>query len=452
MRINVSRVAAIIMFFALSQLIHAEEPNTGYVISAEEFSVDGRSRKESILARIGEATGKTFSTREELESYVRDRAQRLENLRAFKKSSIAVEYPESGESRAGIPTQAILRVTIEDGSPFFPIPYAFYNSNEGVMVGMIANIPNISGTLQNAMIVGLYNAPPDANDKIQWADPNFMILGNWTGIPIGVFRLGVLASARRMSEETEDRGIIKLEYEELIFSGGLSLTYPITTAIDNTVQFRIGVSPSNDITEGADPDYLEYGPTDLFWSISNEVTYDAINWIGNFRSGCKANARLDYQVTYPTEASVTRDFRFQAAIAGFHPINGRFNPNFRVSAFAKSGNADLEAGSFTRGIRNSGMKGNEGVFINTGLQTKLFRVGQAEYHLIPTVDFAWAYTPDDDDYESDYGFTVGGEILAFFDSMKNLPVKLGFAYDLRPESRLNDGKRYEIDFNFSLTY
>ena len=217
------------------------------------------------------------------------------------------------------------------------------------------------------------------------------------------------------------------------------------------MQFKLGVSPSSDITKTVDPDYLEYGPTDLSWSIGDEIAYDSINWIGNFRSGCKANARLDYQVTYPTEESMQRDFRFQASIAGFHPINGRFNPNFRVSAFAKSGNADLEAGLLTRGIRNNGMKGNEGVFLNTGLQTKLFRAGQAECHFMPTVDFAWAYTPGDDDYESDYGFTVGGELLAFFDSMKNLPIKLGYAYDLRPDNRLNGGKRYEIDFNFSLT-
>ena len=452
MRINVFRVAAIIMIFALSQLAHAEEPTAAYVIGAEEFEVDGRSRKEAIIARIGDATGKKFSSREELESFVRARAQRLENLRAFKKSAIAVEYPESREDRAILPTPVVLRVTIEDGSPFFPIPYAFYNSNEGVMGGMIANIPNISGTLQNAVIIGLYNAPPDDDDKIQWSEPNFMIMGNWTGIPVGFFRIGVLASARRMREETEDRSVIKVKYEELSFLGAVSLTYPVTDAIRDIVQFKISGSPSSDITEIADPDYLEYGPTDLAWSVGNEIDYDSIDWVGNFRSGFKASAKLDYQVAYPTEASVMRDFRLQASVAGFHPINGRFNPNFRVSAFAKSGNADLEAGELTRGIRNSGMKGNGGAFLNTGLQTKLFRIGQAECHLMPTVDFAWAYTPNDDDYESDYGFTVGGEFLAFFDSMKNLPVKLGFAYDLRPESRLTEGKRYEIDFNFSLTY
>ena len=90
-------------------------------------------------------------------------------------------------------------------------------------------------------------------------------------------------------------------------------------------------------------------------------------------------------------------------------------------------------------------------YANATLQARVLRVGHTEIHLSPIIDAIAAYAPNDPDYEWDWGLTTGGELLFFFDNVKSLPIKLGFAYDLRPDSRVND-KRYEIDFSFSMTY
>lgn len=71
---------------------------------------------------------------------------------------------------------------------------------------------------------------------------------------------------------------------------------------------------------------------------------------------------------------------------------------------------------------------------------------------MPCLDAAWAFTPDDGERTHDWGLGAGLELLALFDAMKNLPIKLGFAYDLRPESRINGDKAYEIDFSFRLSF
>lgn len=441
------------LFILASAALVAEGTNVprGYRIERETYFIEGRTREASVRARVGSAEGMTFSTRDEIEAFAAARAQKLENLRAFKKSSVALDLPPGNEANEEGLVSAELVTRIEDGPKFIPIPYAFYNSNDGFMSGVVANAPNLSGTLENLTAIGLYTAPPGDGNALQWTDPNFTLIVALTGIKTGALEFGLTAGAMRMNEKTVDRGEKMAEFSDPKGFVGAAVSWDIAERVKNAVKFRVSGSPSNRLALVKDPDYLTYGPFD--WSVDAEesVTRDAIDSKGNFREGSKATIRAKYAIAKPSYDELTKTLSGGAEYARFFRVDDRFNPSFRIGTEAISGSPDLKIGRNVRGVRNSSIKGNADAYANLSVQTRLFRVGHAEVHFSPVADAIVAYVPDDPDYEWDWGFTAGGELLVFIDSVKSLPIKLGFAYDFRPDSRVNDD-RFEIDFNFAVTY
>lgn len=420
-----------------------------FTVIDEEYEIAGRTRKETLAGLLGNVRGTRFETREELEAFVGARAKKIENLRAFKSSKIDVAYGEISPEK-DVPVT--LKISIEDGAAISPIPYAFYNSNDGIQIGLLVNAPNVAGTLEDLMFVAMYAAPPDKEDKLQWTNPNFCVMGNWAGIRLEPFTVGFSAVALKMNRDVVNRGVTEASYNEVRFSGTGSVGYQIAERLTDTAYVSVGGSPTSTLDTVRDENYLSYGPIANQWAVRNDLTWKGFDWEGNFREGCRANATVTYNRTNPRYAALTQNLQGEAEFAAYAILADRFNPSVRVGGFANTGNPILDAGSYARGIRNAGMKGNVGAFLNTGIQTKLFRVKDAEVHLSPTADLAWTYVYSDPDYRDEWGAGVGCELLFVADSMKNLPLKLGFAYDLRPESRLHGGKRFEVDFNFTLTY
>ncbi len=442
---------SILLFAAAAIAAEGTNVSRGYRVERETYAIDGRTRENSVRARVGSAEGMTFASRDELEAFAAARAQKLENLRAFKKSSVVIEFPPENEAAEERLVSVEMVTRIEDGPKFIPIPYAFYNSNDGFMSGVVANAPNLSGTLENLTAIGLYTAPPGDGNDLQWTDPNFTLIAALTGIMAGPLEFGLSAGAMRMNEKIVDRGEKMAEFSDPKGFVGASVSWDIANRVKNAVKLRILGSPSSKLALVKDPRYLAYGPFD--WSVDAEesVTRDAIDWKGNFREGSKATIRVKYAIAKPSYDEMTKTLSGGAEYARFFRAGDRFNPSFRVGTEANSGDPDLKIGRNVRGIRNSSIKGNADAYANLSVQTYLFRVGHAEFHFSPVADAIAAYVPDDPDYEWDWGFTAGGELLVFLDSVKSLPIKLGFAYDFRPDSRVNDD-RFEIDFNFAVTY
>lgn len=442
-----AKTALITLFFALITFqLHAEH----YIITNEIFEISGRTRESAVKNEIGSSKGKEFDSRGEVESYVSTQRQKLENIRSFKTSSISVIYPEATENLDQI--DVTLTVKIEDGSVFLPIPYAFYNSNDGFQGGLIINLPNIGGTLSDMVIVSLYGASPDENNVPQWADPTFMLLTAINNISAGIFNVGASASIMKMNQKIVERGIQGVRSEVFGGSGSLSFEIPITETVSNTTGLRISGAASSTIVSVTNPDLLSYGPIERSLTIQDALEYKNINWEGNFRKGWKASIQGSYTRNNPFEQTKTDDFLGEAEISGFTILNNTFNPSFRLYTFANTGLPLLNVAFYTRGIRNTELKANTGIFLNTGIQTRLFKRGGAELHFTPTVDLMWVHVYKDAYYTDDVGLGIGGDVLLIFDNLKTLPIKLGFAWDTRPANKIGSKERLEVDFSFSFAY
>ncbi len=439
----------VLLVLALNALaafaVSAEEAgeNPRIAIRNEIYRIDGRTRPEALVSLLGPAEGLEFQDSAALEEYAADRARKLEKLRVFKKSAVRVEWIDD--------YLADLVVEIEDGAPVIPIPYAFYNSNDGLQAGSIVNMPNLGGTLRNLFLIGLYTAPPDENDNLRWTEPNFMLFTTVSGIELGPVSLFLGGGATRGKRTVEYRGRTGVEAEVTSLSASGGLTRRFGDRYSDTVSARVAGSPANRLVEASDPDLLAYGPLELSVSVKNTFAVDAFDWVGNFRDGWTASASAGWDRSVPRYDSIRDSFIAEAELAAYRAL-GPFNPGFSAYAFAASGLPQLDLGARVRGIRNGEISGNYGAFLRTGVQTRIARFDSAEIDAAPSVDLFWARDPDASDYLDDYGAAVGGEILFLFDAMKSLPVKLGFAWDCRPESRVIGGKRLEVDFSFSLSY
>lgn len=437
-----------LLFFlvALAAPLAAER----WVIAAERYEIEGRSRPEAIQARIGNPVGQAFDSRESLDAFVADRARRLTNLRVFKKSAVRTEEGSPAEGSADIPITLV--VTIEDSSSLALVPYAFYNSNEGFMAGVLANAPNLAGSLQRLTVTGLYAAPPNEDDTLRWTDPNYVLVVAWGGPRLGPITVGSSASLSRMRVRVRERGIEGLRYEATTVSGSLTVKADVADSLAYTATARASYTPSHEILWVEDQDLLAQGPLISSLAIENSIQLDRVDWVGNFREGFLASLSATASRIDPVEAGPRVEISGKGELIVFPVATRRLNPSVRLVAFGKTGEPNLQAASAVRGVRNAELMANLSVAANLSLQIFVARVRSAEIHLIPAIDGIWAYTREAPDYRHDWGVGAGADLVVVFDAMRSLPVKLGFAMDLRPHDRLGEGKRYEIDFGFRFTY
>jgi hypothetical protein len=343
-----------------------------------------------------------------------------------------------------------LTVHIKDGTPVLPVPYFLFNSNDGLSAGAIVLLPNAGGSLQGLQVVGIYNAYPDKDNDLQWSNPNFEFNLGWAGFRTGRFTFSAMLQAIRTNEQIVDRGETYLLAQSLKFTTGVRGTYRIFDTLKNTFGVSITGTPQTETIQVIDPHYYLYGQQKMNVQLGNTLTYDKVNWQGNFRQGINSNLAITEDLNWPYYADFWGSFGAQADIAGYHILNSFLNPSARISLVYGSNHALLKMGKPTRGIIDTELTGNLGVFVNTGLQIKLFRIGKTEFHLTPTADFAFVYATDGHPDPAATGFGVGAEFTIMDDRIRGFPIKLGAGYDLRPG--IENARRLEVDINFQLFY
>ena len=82
------------------------------------------------------------------------------------------------------------------------------------MAGLVANAPNVLGTLQNLTAMGLYAAPPMTGTVCNGLT-DFMLVVNWSNIRLDPAIFQITAMAMRMNRKIEDLGILETNFTRL---------------------------------------------------------------------------------------------------------------------------------------------------------------------------------------------------------------------------------------------
>ena len=421
-----------------------------YVITGEELIISGRTKPETVRRVIGDPRGKEFESREALRLFADERKKILDNTRQFQHVAVQVietaGATEAGDGRVPV----TLAVTLTDGAPFVPIPFAVYNSNEGFMAGLFVNMPNFLGRFQNMMVITQYTAYPNSRDELQWENPNFTFGVIWNGISAGDFKFGFTGFLGRNNDLTEIGGTEMLESRALTLSASSSAAYRFSDTISNRAVIGVSGGIEPEILAEHNAAYRAYNPMKTAVRFIDTLSYEQIDWRENYRSGIHAALSAGARYYAPYQEPPWSQFTASAQFAAFD-IWGTVNPSVRVFAEYAGTRPTLDMAHGVRGIRDAEFAAAGAVFFNTGLQIKLFRVKAVEIHLNPLFDAALFFAPAESDEALATAVGAGIEVIIFNDRMKSMPIKLGVAYNMYPVNA-TESKRFEIDLNFTFTY
>ncbi|MDR2510544.1 MAG: hypothetical protein LBC77_07875 [Spirochaetaceae bacterium] len=436
--------AALFLIFAL--IAAAPAFSQSFIIIEEAVVVEGRTRGEAALKRLGSASGRAFQSREELEAFAEERGRELEALRLFQSSSVSVQY---GGAQDGGDVPVTLTIHIKDGIPVIPIPYAIFNSNTGFMGGLYLQLPNIAGSLQSVQFVGLYNAYYGKDNTLQWESPNFEALAQWFGVAAGPLTLSFTAFAARRNEIITDRGQAQIAYRGLFLGGEAQGRYGLgrSLALSLSVKpvFASGIELKDVFNEG----YYGYGPYNYKAEGKLALEFEDIQWRANLRKGLRAHLSAGLAVLEPLYSKLRTFGLFRAEAAAYTVLGAVVSPSARLCAVFHTGKPSLLMGKEIRGVIDNELTGNAGVYLNTGLQIRLFKLGKTELHLLPTFDAAFVFASCYDS-GAHSALAAGAELMFFDERLKSFPVRIGAAYDLRAGG--NSARKLEIDFNMQFSY
>jgi hypothetical protein len=435
-----------------------------YLIVEEELVISGRTRPEAVRRIFPDAAGSVFSSRAELDGFIEERDNLLEDTRQFESVEITARFGEpepeepAGDGAGGRRVPVALTVAITDGAAFIPIPFAIYNSNAGFMSGLFVNMPNFMGRFQHMMAIAQYNAYPDSRDELQWLNPNYEFGVVWSGIRAGDFRFDFAAFFGKNNNPTEVNDETMIKTRALTYSFSASAGYEITRHIANRVSLGVSGAEGQEILEELNPAYRVYNPVRIAIRASDTVSYTDIAWEENFRKGISAALSVGDRYYMPYFERPWNQVTVSASFAAFG-IFKQVNPTARISAEYATGNPALNMADGVRGVRDARFAATGAVYLNTGVQCKLFRAGQTEIHINPLIDAALFFGTASGDarhkpeaeHPVEAACGIGAEFIIFNDRMKSMPIKLGVAYGIYPVNG-TFSKRFEIDLNFTFTY
>ncbi|TVR71067.1 MAG: hypothetical protein EA427_04810 [Spirochaetaceae bacterium] len=457
------------------------------VIRDITWEIDGRTRLWVLRNLLDLEEGLRFSSEEELVEFLLEEQQILINQRELHTSTISftLEEPAPEAHPEEIAEQPVsVHVYVKDTWNIIALPYARYDSNEGLLLSIRARDYNFFGTLQDLRIDLDYEFTDDEENVVtlsadfslpfemlrrQWAlimkqslavqdgDVDFRLgLGleyyfGWAGMD---WTAGVMQEYRYLSDDEYDDGY----YLGNRFSLGSSLNTPATLPLFG----RLRYAPEVYSTVNYRPGGISEERKGVAVGFDQRLLAGRFNWVGNYRDGQTFRVGNDNEYNIETD---TWQKELYGEIAIFrklwHPDPERFpraGVSGRVVSFYLLDGAPEDqdnAARHARGILNDRMNGDLGVFLNLDISVTLWTLRPIfEMQIGTFFDVAYVADTRGDFYEStsfererDLKFGSGIAVIGFPLFARSLFVRGSYGVDLdlvRKGMSPLDGRAREI--------
>lgn len=294
-------------------------------IAEVEYNIEGNTSEHSLQTKLKIEKERIFNSIEELELYIKDIENKLENLRAF--DEIYVEYEEKISIKDGIFSYVLIKIHVKDSKHLLIIPYPKYSTSEGFSFKIKSKDTNFFGSLEDFsadLSYGAKTKPDGSFDKnIFGASCDFSVpfrigifdaywvndhrlryspgetTADWkldTGIRLELpfEKFSVINEfnqrfIRYLDEDIEDYdGRTFFVEKETFFVEHYNLSLPYRLIRAGKIG-DLTVSPFADFSFAWSPDSSKYEDllhtTELFAGL--EIDAGRVNWKKNFRDGMK---------------------------------------------------------------------------------------------------------------------------------------------------------------------
>lgn len=419
-----------------------EAANPGVVIQELLFESDKRTRPAALARKVKLEVGMKFENIQELRNSLDREVQELVNLRVFAEVKYRIEKLQTEQGEA---TAVRIVFSVQDTWTLFPFIVPRSDGSSSAIVLAVVD-KNFLGTLTEFKIsgdIGIGTDPVDGKLEI----PRWGVHFDWTGYYVNQWQFSTRISQTYETDRKFDGTTLIQDY-----------SFYSTMALFNArYEFRrlprlyfyiipmVGWRYNYEVRTDDDPIEFEFFRAGM----SLALDYNNIDWHEFYRRGWSLGL-LNTTWGSSDQENGSAKSMFFARTSGFATIWG-INPNARLIGTFSLNHEMVGLGRFLRGVRNDILYGNRGVFLNTGIQIRLWKAKVIEPHLQPFVDLGVAGKKDQAlDWEDDFHIGVGTDLILFLPQLPSAQIRgwLGFDLSVSEWSKAS----WEAGLSFQLVY
>lgn len=430
--------------FAQEKYKEAEDYSPDSLLIKEiVYEIDGRTREGALSREMKLKTDRVYEDYATLQAYLDREVQELINLRIFAYVYSRIEFLSDVDT---VPQPVRIVISIKDTWTFFP--FLLPSTDGDTTVFNLAVVDkNFFGTITEFQIsadIGIGTDPLYGGLEI----PSWGVYITWAGITFTQWQIGAQVSQSHNTVRKFDADVLAEDYNydqtavilqvRYEFARVRNLYYYIIPSVAWRYNYEVRV-------DSGDVEY-EYFRVNL----GQAIDYNRIDWDGFFRRGW-ALGLLNNLWGSEDGRSGQLKTAFTTRLSG-HIISGKVNPNARLSGYFAYNHIATNLGAFLRGVRDNTMYGDKGLFLNTGLQFKLWEWRWLEPHLQPFVDVGFVAKDNQPvDWTRDFHVGIGSEIIFFFPTVPSAQLVAFAGFDAMVPDWSSSAK-WEVGISFDISY
>jgi hypothetical protein len=452
-----------------------------FIISGITFDIKGRTRPDAVIRNAELKEGEEIQGRANLEKYIQEKQQFLQNQRIFDSAKITRSV---GEVQKDGKYPVSLHISIVDTWNIIAVPYPKYDTNSGFEFIVKARDYNFMGTMNPLRLDFGYKYDQKGQSSVVFeldSDTPFRAFGfNWnidfdhffnyrpdaeepyfykniTGLSMELpfkttlFTFGFEESFV-LNEENDDS---KLQYGK--FQNGLYMAsrpyviWEIPTGLDVGNYGELTYTP--EISAVFNHEFSQWPLHDFrkgpFLSLIHTLGFNQINWIGNYRQGFDVGMKNSYVFDFHRMSQDKESLSIEYSVSG----KGHFiiTGNFGISTFLQyrhwfyhDPGYYTKGGDALRGILDSAINADYMLSLNLDFPFRVLqflpsrwfgkprlRIIDFDLHLSPIVDMALYHDPLSNTAFSFKNILVSGgmELIVFPAFMRSLYIRVSIAWN-----------------------
>ena len=428
------------------------ESDSSYIIRDIRYLIVGKTRENVLAHYLDIKSGESFSSESELQLFLDDKLQMINNQRSLAEGEIKNTYVKDPQNPGRYFVD--LEVNVRDTWNYILLPYASYDSNEGTSISLKGRNYNFLGSMETLSLNLDYLLTNDVQSEYSlnggFELPFYLWGYNWK---IGFDENLTLSQSHLFQAYTKTSLSMDIPLNNLTWQASVNQEYYLNedgeTDADgyymrNAARFgssiptglylpllgEITYSPGI-ITSYAYKPFGSLSPERKGYELGakHDITAGRINWHGNFRDGALFSFDQDLRYNFTRGLWLSNlDAEFQ-----FHKALGWGGFSSRIKGFYLYNSTNTDIGEPIRGILNDRLNGNAAVFVNLDLPVKMwiwFLDKWFEGHISPFFDYALV-KPENGNFSLNKGwYSAGLEGFAFLKSARSIYLRMSFGVDL----------------------
>lgn len=467
------KIVPFFCFLLVCCSLHSE----AYKIVDVTYNITGLTREYALSQKVPVNTDTVFADEQSFARYIDDLRQQLNNQRVFQSTSIEALFLEADRDDI-IPVK--LLISTKDTLNIIGVPYPSYNSNTGITLKLKLKDYNFFGSMETMDFDLNYQAKgTDALEDVthiyginfgfsvpfkfvtlpsSWnSDFSFSYTvgtpqidmsvceGIWVSIPL--FK-GLSADVSLKQYYIQD-GVYISAHDDKYFQEVFSLSLPFTLY---KVPFWSDIiwSPSISFKYTWDTDCFSGHPDGGIQSsrlkgpvlsISNTISGQRINWLGNFRDGLSASISQSYTHNLFNSSD---SLSFSITALAFKKVCSFAGFTTRAYWFKNCNGSSSYIGPMIRGIRDKDWTSSDFILFNLDFPLSCFHTNWStlfgwdtlnffnfEFQLSPFFDFSIGenhYSHSKYNFKDGY-YGMGFECIIYPDRFRSIQGRISFGLD-----------------------